>query len=765
MGGIADAIGDVWNGIVDTVSEAVGGVWEGIKELGDAVWKDIGYPLVEWVMSVFGVTDQDIITVHVSDQLMAGTGKNGAQELLKKVMLNHARFDHGIMDQILLNTTKVKGHYNNYYNNGVNSYYNGLPTSSLKATVMPIELMTTLINQKYGITATILEIEAKVPTKLEYVYGYLYMQYSTDFSASTNTLVYSGYAWQVGNIEYDYTMNKYVVRLSREEITTVTAQDGTVTTTTTVVTSSLLSPAYEPKQYYVARFAPVDDINAYQYGWYLIGSGVYPMIDNVSKYYTTPLEILPIVEIRNNGVNINSNKTTEKYTDTVSILKTIGIDLDELTDGICQVTDTRTQASVDAVTDAYVYFGINAKDTDPTVSKLLYNCLSFAYEQQDLYVTATETTGVANSYTITFIEGNYNVAISWASQSRDMVAGTIGAVGAYSHSIVGKDLIVNKQATETEYVSYRFNSVGSVTVVKRGGMAGTTAAGLSDDQFVIPLSKFMLEKMTPLEQVTVFGKSLRLAVYSAEITHLEWYETEAFGTFLQIVIIVIIIIITVVTLGSGTAGATAAGSSAMAAAGAAAGTAAAGASALMTLAINFAIGMAATMALGAILRSNAPDWVKAIAAVAYVVVMVYFTGGGDLSQITTADGWAAVSTNWATTVGVVASAGNTYVGVEQEELRKDYNAFTSRYEEATKKIEDATKLNLPDLGIDPVWLAQSNLAFSMPATEKPYMPTTYSPSMSIYMSRDVQYNWDAMKSIDLLKSNYLVTPMIGIRTI
>ena len=92
--------------------------------------------------------------------------------------------------------------------------------------------------------------------------------------------------------------------------------------------------------------------------------------------------------------------------------------------------------------------------------------------------------------------------------------------------------------------------------------------------------------------------------------------------------------------------------------------------------------VAVSYVLKEILSSSAPEWLKMVAMIAYVVVAVYAGGGGfEGSNLMTA----------VTVVSATASAATMYTSVKAEELRKQYGDWRSLAEQRQAENEAKEK--------------------------------------------------------------------------
>ena len=165
---------------------------------------------------------------------------------------------------------------------------------------------------------------------------------------------------------------------------------------------------------------------------------------------------------------------------------------------------------------------------------------------------ADPVSGADTVYSLSVKEGAFNQVIKWDTQSRAIVNGVIGPVDTYNHAIAGTTLIMRKQETPTQYVEYAFTKVTSITYISWGGTGGVATMDINSDRaasnFIVPLSMEFVRNLTGREQVELFVKALRLTVYGGTVTHLEWYETQAFANILQAISIVVAVVLFIVTL-------------------------------------------------------------------------------------------------------------------------------------------------------------------------------------------------------------------------
>lgn len=755
---------DFFEDVIDAVVDLVNAVIDAITAIVETIWEAILEPVLEFVLGLFSIEDEDIISTNVSVQRIIKDDEAIAA-IMTKVCLEKQKDDSmGIMDRFLAHTQRVRARYNAYFRYGKNDLAVGLPEANLKAIKLDTGLVKTVIDSVYGIDCTILEAKVTAPDKYEYVYAKFHDLYG--YKPYNNELPYLSDTYRITNIDYSYTLDRYDVYITSYEDRT------TVVTTTTVVTMTNIDATNDNKNTVVTRrtavtgtksgpisddtvevsnisvtipkdsetgstSSTVDTTTAYEvvyaatsvpvaafnptrhyiikywytaasewYYWiYEENSGTYPTLDN-TNYRTTNLDMLPIVALRNATINVNADKESTVYKQSKEILNYIGLDVDQLIDGISE------NDQIANVEDAFVHFGINPNDQDPVISKMLYEIFEYSFSDAGLGGVDGSTKG----FTATIQEGPFNAAIAWASQSRTISDGVIGTLNSYHHSVVGKTLIVQKQEEPEKYVTITMNNMSSITLIDRQGLVGATAADIGSENFYIPLSIYLVNKLSPIEQTILFNKSLIITVYAAQVQHLEWYETEAFADFLQIIAIVIFVF-----------------------------TWNPAAFSFEALLIGVGKYLIVMLVLQAVMSATDSPFLRVLAMVAAAYVM-----GGGLDTVK----WEFVSpmtmldsvTNFCTALTTVTSGIGMAIGADMAELKVQQQQFQSKVETIQAEQEAAkAEMYTP---FDATYL--SNL--KQVEQVSPYL---YGVDAMMYRSRDIQYNFDAMYDYDRLTSDFV----------
>ena len=703
-----------------------------------AVLEALGVEALAWIMSLFGVNDEDVIAVNLSTQKIIQNADQYNMAMTRLSLEHQQQPNTSVISKFSQIAQMAKGQTTSFYNLGSTNYAPGLPTSNMKSSIVPLAVVEPIISTNLGITA--IAISASKGSMTKEVWAYSMLQASHSYTPIDNSLLITSIRYVVDIIDYNYTTNAYDISCtSTHDLTTdvttttivtitnidaTTDNKNTIVTEQTVVTSSvdglvsdttielsnvneviaigteigsnssvnstsivtsvfrdtqiITIASYVPEIYVMAKYYESSSIpDNYFYWIYRMADATEPTLDSTEGTWQG-LNFFPIVAIRQGFVSVDADKTSTKYTESRDMLKTLGLDVDSL---LTAVNDNPDVANISSV---HVHLSVNLSDSSPEVDGLIYETFAELYEDSGLY-TETEKANanggidVVGSYNATITEGDFNQALVWKSQSKTIVQGSIGPVGTYSKSTSLNNLIVRKQVTEVDYIEYQINHMATVTFISRAGLWDTVGKELSSGQVEIPLSFFVVDKFGPVEQTKLLPWILKISFYAAEIIHLAWYETAAFGKFLQVVAIIVAIVVTILTWGAASSfGAF-----------------------LITMAMNIGIGMAASYAMKLLMESNAPDWLKAVGTVIIVVIALYLGTSADsgeflsASQLTSAVTTASSTTIMGTASGAVtlgAQAVTIYTNEARVDLQAASDVFATAADQRVKSFTAAEDL-------------------------------------------------------------------------
>jgi len=575
-----------------------------------------------------------------------------------------------------------------------------------------IEIVGTVSGVISDTTTEISNIDELIPigTETDSVTTDTEVEYSTDHYADNKRTVVEHRTIVEGSKEGIISDTYEIISEDDTEIAIGSEVDNTTTTTlstetmTDVYQTALLqAPAFPLTRHYVVRYY-TDDPGEWSYWVYEDGSGGYPELDDENAY-VADLDMLPVITLRNSTRNVNVDKESDRYIQSKQMLKYLGIDINSLISGLEENPD------IDQVEDAFVHFGLRVADNSEVVSKSLFEMFDYIYNDSGIKQDG-------NSYLATFTEGSFNAALGWASQSRVVTVGSIGPKGHYEHYVSGKNLVIRHQETENQYITISINDLSSVTFVDRQGLWGTVAKDVDDDGFFVPMSYYFVKSLTPLEQYAIFNKSILLSIYAAQVTHLEWYETEAFGDFLGIIGIVI----TIVTFG----------------------VFAPAQALLQTALMGIAISVGATLLLQMVLEATDSKFLAILAIVAFAAVSGYSSLN---SLASNASNLTKSVTLFASSTSAVSNGIGTWAQIELQRLSEDYNEYMQRVEETQEELDKAREA----LDVAPVDVFDVvNIVNIQPING--YLEGV---DALMYRARDVQFDFDRVfETTDSISSFY-----------
>lgn len=719
MGVFVDFLEEAWDVFVDVVNA---GLAIAIGPVMGIILSQISDDFKEWyvaalspVMSIFGIEETDIISVQVIDQPLFGSDEDTRKNVMAQMALYKQRTDASPIESFIKYIFPPKANAKTYYRVAENGdYYNLLPDASISSVRVPMKVLE-YVNSEFNVTnAKIRDAFVKNPDKDEWVGYNLARDYQ--YNKAKETLLYLDHAWDVGTVDYTYVVdddlgasNVYQVNISRIEVSYIDVE----TRVETVINDTITVPAFNLTLYYVVQWYTYDK-DDYKYWCYDLGSEAYPELDavaNEAKIVTTTT-MLPVVELRNNKVTISKENDEEHYKDAEFILSKIGVDITGTIEAI------ESNPDINNLNSAYIYFGLDMTDTSEVAAKYMFHTFKSLIDNNILadsqlgtyYTSATKSYG-NNTFYMT--EGSYNTTMIWKEQrfSRKFNPGTAKKVGTYWSEIVESSIYLRYQVTDIQFDEIYIGDIAGTTVIKSEGMAGTTGATLKSGGLIMPLSLDTLEKMTTIDMVELYTKCLRLAVYAAQITHLEWYQTPEFFKLVQIVVIIIAIVLFIITLPAGGQGATA----------------------WLAFAKGLLITFAIMYSAKRLMELTDNVYLKMAIAVLAAVATAYVMGGFKFPDIS----FASAST-YVMMTNMFSTMANVYVEAKTEDLQESIQKFTDMFNDAMETLEE--HMDKLDKLLSTEEVVNITALTAQPATMN-------SVDASMYIAKGgVQYRYDLLTS-------------------
>ena len=322
-------------------------------------------------------------------------------------------------------------------------------------------------------------------------------------------------------------------------VSTITIVDGSGSPAigTGTYTEQFTMPAYTVEDSLIVTYTDDSDPTPGQFRYWIYPHSNLTYDLQPTQKVISGLEVMPMAILRKDKTNIDTlyGTSSTQFITTRLLMKRIDQDLQAFLDAISSNPDASD------VDDAYFNMSISPQDTHPLVSKLLY--LSW----YDIVVSQGLSSNTGE-YTAKFSEGDIQNAIAWKENS--FSSGVLGVVtdeGSYTHVRDGEWLRLRYQATATTYDEIGLKNLNGMTSIEYAGYHEVALCTLGDSEFTIPLSWQVYNRLSAKEMLEVYQHLFRLDFNAVVLTHIEWYETEAFADLFQIVMIVI----TIITLGAG----------------------------------------------------------------------------------------------------------------------------------------------------------------------------------------------------------------------
>lgn len=378
-----------------------------------------------------------------------------------------------------------------------------------------------------------------------------------DYDNTTGTLNFVGTAGEVQDITIDIYADvadddkeQFEVFLENSTdvdsidmsiVSTVTIIDGTLdpVPATVPINDTITKPSYIPEDSLVVTYS--DDAAPsveFRYWIYPHSAGTWDLVPE--DVVITDLEMLPLAILRKEKKQLDTLYGTgsNEYITTKMLMARAGLDLQEFLDAIAGNPD------IGDIDDAYINYSLQPKDTNKIVSKMLY------LQWYQIIVTSGLQSNIGQ-FNATIKEGDIENAIVWSEHTfTPGILGVVTAEGDYTHFRTGTTLTMQYQRLAGSYDQIVMKNLNGMTSIKYAGYSEVALCKLGDDEFTIPTSWDIFEKVTAQEQMEVYQFLARVDVNAINITHLEWYETQDFWDLFEFALAAIAVITFVYSFGA-----------------------------------------------------------------------------------------------------------------------------------------------------------------------------------------------------------------------
>ena len=595
ISGIVNIVGSVIGAVVDAVSSIVGALW-------DITFKYI----IEPIMNFLGFVDEDIYNISIvsskvyKDEFYPDTR---TKLILDKVSNNLDAKNY------ILNYSEVGNkQFSKFYYKGKYDYLDYLPESVLQATSTPSSKIKEILEKRLNTKVSIIDIIGMVPTdedwckyriqeQYNYNIGNDYLFYNnkwyyyvkniydinnnifhvyfntigklkkvtylvtdieitslTDTTDNKHTIKREEYYYYYKDNIYLYTETKVISETNEEipkgsegnSINSVLLNEETIINNEEEQIFNISN--HNNTRRYVVKYMVLKENREY-YWIYDPTTNEYPEISS-PLLETIEFEMYPVVMLRNNHFNVSDyNKTSigstprppsvtkERYDDTVEVLNSVGVSLEDLTKAY------ENSDSINNLQDVFFLMGVCPSNTEPIISKVLYEMFDFVYD-------TLPYTDTSKAYAAVFKENPFNAAISWLPRPIEIKNEIIGNIGTHTHTIRSNDLIIKKQISKTQTKTLSLYSFTSFTIIRHGGGNGGVTLSLDDKNLIIPLAVDVVNRLSLIEQTQLLDKVVYLQFYAVQHTHLEWYQTSRFMSFINILSIAVTVAVSIASFGS-----------------------------------------------------------------------------------------------------------------------------------------------------------------------------------------------------------------------
>lgn len=603
------------------------------------------------------------------------------------------------------------------------------PEASVTTSIVDDDtLMLTVPNIQVSESAMSVTVPVKLegattPFTVDYDLSNITAIKGVDYENTSGTLSFVGTSGEVQNIvigitadliDDDYEQfqvlfsncSNALVDVTQTCVVTIVDQTDVKYPPTTTVESAVIAKAdYVADRTLMVRYHHTSAPASEWFLWhYRYSSGTHPALTFTADRMSN-LDVLPTVILRNDRTNVTDDKASKKYKSTRRLLNMMNLNLDDLMESILSNPD------ISAVEDVVLYFGMNPTDELHAISKMLY------LMWEDVIVARGISSNSNKFYATYQVDSVIYNSVVWTHQHYEERPANERSpdVGKYSHRITGEVSILDVDVGPLFNDDSLFGaSLGKVLILKHRPSVGVERIirvkglntlsmisaningqvhhkvaphTLGDAEFTIPVSWFILNKLSPRDALEVFPHMMRLEFYAAVITELDWYQTDGFKDALQIVAVIITIVFW--WAGSGT-----------------------WAELLYQLAISYLVGEIVVLGIEVIYKLTGS---KDLALAVGLIAAVFLASKGTLSiDFTDPVLLLEISTRFANNIALVYSMENKNI---QNQIADLNTAFDQRQEEIDKANDSLSgdvsadyiaHLNSVDTNLDLAITAQYN---------------------------------------------------------
>lgn len=344
----------------------------------------------------------------------------------------------------------------------------------------------------------------------------------------------------------------------------------------------------EDREYYQAKVRYTDGGSPAVFYWiYDTTTGSDDALNRVFEPadYTSPGSYFPFAVFRSEQENRTENESTPEFQSTAKLLDIIGMDFKEVGESIHENPD------IDDIRQAVLLLAVPITTDNEIQVEYLFRYFADIYEKLPpaaqerhprLSMLTDQLVGNDTSFALQISDADFSLNISFDKITRQLRAGSIGAVGTYTNSqaslqpvqtfvpgmqfqtttpINGRVRYLRKQITPQVYEEIAIENPRfryPVNIENKKFVEG----GADDERLLIPLEFNICKQINVLKREVLYNRSLNFVFNSYVVQKVKWYETGIFKALL--VVVGVVIAFATGPLGATLAAAASAGASALA---------------------------------------------------------------------------------------------------------------------------------------------------------------------------------------------------------
>lgn len=274
---------------------------------------------------------------------------------------------------------------------------------------------------------------------------------------------------------------------------------------------------------------------------------------------------LPVIELRQDKVNLVDTADTELLRTTTKMMKTLGMDIDSITDSIMENPD------VDSIFDVAVLFAANIQTESPVTLKYLFDYFltlsirtkstkqlwdnSLSYNFKQVRHTLVKTLAHRPTTKISIADRDTRMQLEFNYIDVQIIEGNLGVVGTTTRENIAtpaqfkaetSQYILRHQISATHYQQVLVHGLLHTGRPHANKVVVTDLAGslLDDAIFYIPVVMTVANSFTDksLVRAELYYDCMVMLIHAVSVQHWEWYEDPKFFALIQVSLVIVAII-------------------------------------------------------------------------------------------------------------------------------------------------------------------------------------------------------------------------------